>query len=143
MIQSAAHDGEWPEGDLIRLNARRLTKLMLRQIGEALGVPSSSSVTCAELRLMMEGKLTGLGYDPSNLHVILSNDVNGVMYLANDEGIIKCVTAHVSDDSRDNLCSALCIVTQELEKLCTLLESKEEKILSLKAELAEACATIE
>jgi len=61
-IQSAAHDGEWPERDLIPLNARRLTKLMLRQIGEGLGVPSSSSALCAELRLMVEGKLTDLSF---------------------------------------------------------------------------------
>jgi len=73
---------------------------MLRQIGEVLGVPSSSSATCAELKLMVEGKLTELGYDPSNIQVILSDEVNGAMFLVNDEDAIKCVkhaAAHVSD----------------------------------------------
>ena len=66
-VERTAWEGEWPEGDMIPLNARCLTKPMLRQIGEALGVPSSSSATCAELKLMVEGKLTELGYDPSNI----------------------------------------------------------------------------
>ena len=39
---------------MIPLNARRLMQPMLRQIGEALGVPSSSSDACAELKLMVE-----------------------------------------------------------------------------------------
>ena len=42
-LERSAWEGDWPEGDMIPLNARHLTKPMLRQIGEALGVPSSSS----------------------------------------------------------------------------------------------------
>ena len=131
---------------MIPLNARRLTKTMLRQIGKALGVPSSSSATCAELKLMVEGKLTELGYDPLNVQVILSDEINGAMFLVNDEGIIKCVknvATNVSDVSLDDIRSALHVATEELDQLCTLLESKEDTIRVLEAELVEAQETIE
>ena len=88
---STLDNEEWPEGDPIPLNARRLTLSMLCQIGEALGVPSSSSATNAELKLMMEGRLTEMGYDLANVQVIVSDNTNEPMYLVNDEGIIKRV----------------------------------------------------
>ena len=62
-IEGATYDRDWPEGDMIPLNTRRLTVPMLRKIGKALGVPSSASALSSELRLMVEGKLTELGYD--------------------------------------------------------------------------------
>ena len=83
---------------------------MLRQMGEALGVPSSASASSSGLRLMVEGKLTELGYDPSKVQVILSDEINGAMYFVNDEGIIKCIeneAVHVIDDSRDDVRGAL------------------------------------
>ena len=39
---------EWPDGDMIPLNARRLTLVMLHRIGEALGVSPSSSASCPD-----------------------------------------------------------------------------------------------
>ena len=89
---------------MIPLNDRHLTKPILCQIGEGLGVPSFSSATCAELKLMMEEKIMELGYDPSNVQVILSDEINGAMFLVNDEGVIKWVkhaAAHMSNDSHD------------------------------------------
>jgi len=65
---------------MIPLNTRHSTKPMLIQIGEGLGVSSSSSATCAELKLLVEGKLTELGYDPSNVQVILFDKINGSMF---------------------------------------------------------------
>ena len=53
----------------IPLNARRLTLSVLRQIGEALAL----SATNAELKLMVEGRLTEMGYDPANVQVTLMN----------------------------------------------------------------------
>ena len=44
----ALDNEEWPKGDSIPLNARRLTLSVLRQIGEALDAPSSSSAMNAE-----------------------------------------------------------------------------------------------
>ena len=46
---------------------------MLHQIREALGVPLSSSATNAKLKLMVEGRLMEMGYDPSNVQVIGTN----------------------------------------------------------------------
>lgn len=68
---------------------------MLYQIGERLSVPSSTSASCLDMRLMVEGKLTEMGYDSLNVRVILSEEINGTMYtyLVNDEGIIKCIGA--------------------------------------------------
>ena len=100
MEDATTYGGDWPEGNMIPLNARCLTMPMLRQIGEALGVPSSASTPSSELRLMVEGKLTELGYDLSNIQIILSDEINRAMYLVNDEGVIKCiknVATHVID----------------------------------------------
>ena len=79
----------WPEGDMPSLNARRLTLSRLRKVGKVLSVLSSSSASCSELKLMVEGKLMEMGYNLSNVQVILSDEVNGIMYLANYESVIK------------------------------------------------------
>ena len=50
----ALDNEEWLEGDPIPLNARRLTLSMLCQIRKALDVPSFSSATNAELKLMVK-----------------------------------------------------------------------------------------
>ena len=87
-----------------------------------------------------------MGYDPSNVQVILSDEINGALFLVNDEGIIKCVknvATHMSDVSLDDVCSALCVATEELDQLRILLENKEDTIHALEAELAEAQEAIE
>ena len=89
---------------------------MLHQIGEALGVPSSSSATNAELKLMVEGRLTEMEYDPANVQVIVSDDTNEPMYLVNDEGIIKRVESmatHMTQTSRDDESSAWHVMEEE------------------------------
>ena len=68
------------------------------------------------------------------------------MYLVNDEGVIKCikkVAAHVIDDSHDDVRSALRVMREECDQLCTSLEAKEEVIDTLEVELADARTTIE
>ena len=91
---------------------------MLRQIGEALDVPSSSSATNAELKLMVEGRLTEMGYDPANVQIIVSDDINEPMYLINDEGVIKRVESmgtHATQrsGSHDDESSALRVTEEE------------------------------
>ena len=115
IVEDAVHINEWPKGDMLPLNAMQLTLSRLCQIGEVLGMPSSSSASCSELKLMVEGKLmVEMGYDLSNVQVILSDEVNGIMYLVNYESVIKHiemhenVDMHVTGDSRDNVCRALC-----------------------------------
>ena len=46
--------------------------MRLKQIGEALGV-SPSLATRSQLKLMIEGKLTDMGYDPCNVQVTISD----------------------------------------------------------------------
>ena len=143
---SALDNEEWPEGDPIPLNARRVTLSILRQIGEALGVPSSSSATNAELKLMVEGRLTEMGYDPANVQVIVSDDINEPMYLVNDEGVIKrveSVATHVTQTSRDDESSALRVTEEECARLRALVNSKDDQIRSLQTDLTEAKTTIE
>ena len=145
-MDSHSNEEDWPEGEMIFINARRLMKPMLRQIGEALGMPPSSTATCAQLKLMVEGKLTDLGYDPANVQVILSDGLNGTMYLVNNEGVIKCVknvAAHVVDDSRDDVRSTLRVMKEEVDQLRVILGSKEGVICTLETELEEARATVE
>ena len=127
------------------MNARRLTLSILRQIGEALGVPSSSSATNAELKLMVEGRLTEMGYDPANVQVIVSDEPNEPMYLVNDEGVIKrveSVATHVTETSRDES-SALRVTEEECARLRALVKSKDDKIRSLQTDLSAAKTTIE
>ena len=38
---------------------------------------------------MVEGKVIEIGYDLSNVQVILSDEINGAVFLVNDEGVIK------------------------------------------------------
>ena len=96
---------EWPEGDTFPLNSKRLNSMRLKQIGEALGV-SPSLATRSQLKLMIEGKLTDMGYDSCNVQVIISDCESDktMIYLVDNEGVIKqidSVATHVIEESRD------------------------------------------
>ena len=53
----------------VPLNSKRLTAGQLRRLAVALGVPSSGSP--ADIRLIIEGKLTELGREPQNVQVVM------------------------------------------------------------------------
>ena len=63
------------------LNSKRLTVSHLRQIGEALGLPTAASLD--ELRGMIEGLLVEQGKEPMNVQVWLQEDTGITLY---DEG---------------------------------------------------------
>ena len=108
----------WGGGGMIPLNARHLTMLILRQVGDALGMLSSLSAMCSELRLTVEEKLTELGYDMSNIQVTLSDETTLLMMK------VLNAAAYMTDDSRDEVRSAL----EEHDQLCISLEAKEDTI---------------
>ena len=134
---------EWPERDAFLLYSKHLNSTRLKQIGEALGV--SPSATHSQLKLLIEGKLTDMGYDPCNVQVIISDDCesdNTMIYLVNDEGVIKRIDSmatHVSEESREQN-SALRGVHAECERLSVQVDKGSTKISSLETELAEAKA---
>ena len=137
---------EWPEGDTFPLNSKRLNSTRLKQIGEALGV-SPSLATRSQLKLMIEGKLTDMGYDPCNVQVIISDCESDktMIYLVNDEGVIKridSVATHVIEESREQN-SALRDALAECERLRVEVDEHSTRVRSLEVELAEATATIE
>ena len=49
----------------------------------------------------------------------------------------------MTGDSRNNVRSALCVMTDEYNQLCALLEAKEDVICILESELVKAQTTIQ
>ena len=74
----------------VALNSARLTAGQLRSVDEALGVPTSGSVS--DLRLVIEGKITDLGRDPHNVQVLLSKDKDDrTLRLSDHKGVFLTV----------------------------------------------------
>jgi len=149
-------DDEWPEGEAVPLNSKRITQGKLRRIASSVGVPTHAAVS--ETRLMIEGKLEEMGYDPRNVQVVLQGeDDNSPLYLVSEVSIIKNIegvhhAVIVSDDSRDTiegLRSALreankargelqTAVDNKTAELETLQQASREEIRSLPAAVAKA-----
>ena len=75
---------------MLPLNSKCLNSMRLKQIREALGV-SPSLATCSQLKLMIEGKLTDMGYGPCNVQVIISDcgSDKTMIYSVDNKGVIK------------------------------------------------------
>ena len=74
--RAAVESSETP----LPLNSRRLTGPYLRSIAKVVGLLMTGSVD--KLRMIIEGKLTEMGRDPRNVHVIVTKDPRGREMLA-------------------------------------------------------------
>ena len=76
-----------PDGDMYPLNSKRVKAAWIRRIAETLELPTTASLE--ETRQMIEGKLTGLRYQPENVQVVVQGkDEGAVIFLVNETGII-------------------------------------------------------
>ena len=136
---------DWPEGTILPLNSKRLNLSKWRAISASFEL--SSDATLTETRLIVEGKLTELGYDPFAVQVILSETDETALYLVNERGVIKSVslTPHVPvDNSRESsvIDRSAQRDTSELERLRQLVSEHESAIANLQGELEAATETI-
>ena len=92
-------------------------------------------------------KLTESGHGPIGVQVVLSDIEDSVLYLVDEEGIIKTIdiTAHViTDKSCKPGASERSVLhdNSELEQLCQLVSKHESVIENLRGELQTATETI-
>ena len=88
--------GEWRTQTLL-LNSKRLTASVLRQLAGGLGVPTPA--TQADLRPMIEGKLTKSGWASQSTQVVLCKVPGTHLSLHDETGVF----AELSLRSRNNL----------------------------------------
>ena len=136
---------EWPTGITLPLNSKQLNLNKWRAIPESLGL--SIDATLTETHLIVEGKLTELGHEPIGVQLVLSDSEDSVMYLVDEEGIIKRIdmTAHMITDESRELGASECSVLRdnsELEQLRQLVSKHESVIENLRGELQTATETI-
>ena len=136
---------EWSSGTTLPLNSKRLNLNKWQTIAVLLEL--STDATLAETRLIVDGKLTELGYEPVGVQVVLSDSEESVLYLVDEGGIIKKIdmTAHVTNtDARESGTSERSALrdTSELERLCQLVSEHELVIENLQGELQTATETI-
>ena len=95
-------ENELPEGTTYHMNSRRLKVRQLKRIAAALWV-TTESVSAADVRTIIEGKLRERDQNPVEVQVIVqgSDDDDGMLFLINDQGVILMIEAvidsHVSD----------------------------------------------
>ena len=89
---------EWPAGTTLPLNSKQLDLHKWQAITGSLQL--STDATLSDTRLIVEGKLTELGYEPIDVQMVLSDGEDSIMYLVDEMGIIKRIdmTAHVTRD---------------------------------------------
>ena len=114
------------------LNSRRLTALLLRRLADGLGVPIGA--TQADLRPMIEGKLTESGRDPLHIQVITRSVENGTHLSLRDESGIFAEfeppepenppLADTSESSEEDDETELVSLRAEVERLKEELESQ-------------------
>ena len=115
----------------VPLNSKRLTAGQLRRLAVALEVPSSG--TSADIRLIIEGRLTKLGQEPHNVQVVIDEGTPmAALDLQDELGTFLTVLAEDPVDSEH------AGDTVESEHETSEEDDNEESVSSLKQALEEA-----
>ena len=140
----------------VPLNSKRLTAGQLRRLAVALGVPSSGSP--ADVRLIIEGKLTELGREPQNVQVVMEEGTpTAGLRLQDESGTFVTVEAEEpthpeelveepvvetdglqEDNDEDDISS----LRQALEEVTLQKQTLEEEVEGLKQELGNSRSRI-
>ena len=83
-------DVEFPTGVSIPLNSKKLTTKRLQAIAAGLELPASA--TTEDLRLLIEGKITDRGQNPSNIQVTIADEDSSTLHLVDENGCFLTVT---------------------------------------------------
>ena len=141
-----AEPRELPRGKLLPLNSKRLTAAHLRQIAEALGLPTTGSAD--ELRSMVEGKLgTDCGREVRNVQAIVQDTprIDTKVLLMDEEGVFLETTPFQRAGKDvgteiESIEQALAEATQQNTELSAELEKEKERTVKLTEELEKRTA---
>ena len=96
----ASRPSEVARGNLVPLNSKRLTGVLLKQLAAALDVPTTA--TTEDLRRLINGKLTDLGREPMNVQVVLQRSSKGTTLTLRDVGGDFMEAKPVESESEDD-----------------------------------------
>lgn len=94
--------GDIPRGQSFTVNSRRLRQVHLQVVAEMLDLPTKASSD--ELRQLIEGRLDGLGREPRNVQIFLTQEESSfTIRLADGDGIFSSATKArgLSKDGQD------------------------------------------